>query len=422
MLSLPRFSAWYATPWICVLVFLACSDDDGGPQMDVSEDVVEADTATQDAEVELDLESDAATLDDESDDRTDQDLVPAPSPVTEPGQYGVGFDEWEITYSREGSEEERSLRVVFWYPTVDESGPPAVYAHFFRRPAIFLQADIAENGPYPVLVFSHGNGGFAEQSYFFTEFLASHGWIVVSPDHKGNTAFDMSLPTHELLDLRPQDVSAVIDALESLPSEHTLYGQQADELAVSGHSFGGYTTLVLTGATFDVDLIDTECDGVDSDYCDFWRSDGVRERFVAGFSDPRIDLGIPMAPANWLIGDTAAVTTPTLLFTGALDGSTPNAEHGDPIWQNLDGSDDMRVDLETGGHFTFSNACELVPAIAEGDGCGEEFISAEGAYYVINAYSLAFLRSRFWGDVAATAFVEDVANPLDPTAVLSHKD
>ncbi len=33
--------------------------------------------------------------------------------------------------------------------------------------------------PYPTILFFHGNGGVRAQSYFLTEHLASHGFVVV---------------------------------------------------------------------------------------------------------------------------------------------------------------------------------------------------------------------------------------------------
>ena len=37
---------------------------------------------------------------------------------------------------------------------------------------------------------SHGNGGEGLLAYPYGELMASHGWILVAPNHTGNTAFD----------------------------------------------------------------------------------------------------------------------------------------------------------------------------------------------------------------------------------------
>jgi predicted dienelactone hydrolase len=40
-------------------------------------------------------------------------------------------------------------------------------------------------GQYPLVLFSHGNAGIRFQSLFLAAHLASHGYIVASPDHQG---------------------------------------------------------------------------------------------------------------------------------------------------------------------------------------------------------------------------------------------
>src|ERR1044071_9976096 len=41
-------------------------------------------------------------------------------------------------------------------------------------------------GRFPLIVFSHGNGGTRHQNTFWCDCLASHGYIIVSADHTGN--------------------------------------------------------------------------------------------------------------------------------------------------------------------------------------------------------------------------------------------
>ena len=44
---------------------------------------------------------------------------------------------------------------------------------------------------FPVVIFSHGKGGLRQQSTFYTAVLASHGYVVVSPDHEGDTIVEL---------------------------------------------------------------------------------------------------------------------------------------------------------------------------------------------------------------------------------------
>src|SRR5262249_27794141 len=45
-------------------------------------------------------------------------------------------------------------------------------------------------GRFPLVAFSHGYGGHRRQSTFLCTHLASHGYVVVSADHAGNTVLD----------------------------------------------------------------------------------------------------------------------------------------------------------------------------------------------------------------------------------------
>src|SRR5204863_3656727 len=44
------------------------------------------------------------------------------------------------------------------------------------------------DGKYPLIIFSHGNGGNRHQNTFWCDYLASHGYIITSADHVGNAS------------------------------------------------------------------------------------------------------------------------------------------------------------------------------------------------------------------------------------------
>lgn len=391
-----------------VVLAMGCGDDgskgggDAGTAQDAASDGGDAGDDVSSADIDVDAE-------------------PEPLPVvTEDGPFAVGFGEWSVTYTPAGADRERTMRVVYWYPTLEDDGDPGLYMGLLRRTEVNLDAAIAPGGPYPLMMFSHGSGGIAEQSWYLTEYLASHGWLVVAPEHTGNTTFDNANAFHENLDWRPQDISAVLDALAALDESHPLNGQIGTPIAVTGHSFGGYTSLAVAGASFEVEPIDAQCTGVANAYCDYWRSEGVRDRFTAGFGDERIELTIPMAPAHWAT-DLSTIEVPVLLADGALDATLLPAEHANPLWEGLTGSGHMRLDFATAGHFTFANACELAGSfLGANDGCGEGFISPEDAHEVLKPYTLAFLRSRLQGDAPAEAFL--VSDPSNDDVTVSFKE
>lgn len=328
--------------------------------------------------------------------------------VKAPGPFGVGYVEREVSYVPAGAEGPRTLPLAVWYPTRAESGPLAVYQGWIRRGGVIRDAPIVGGRSFPLMVFSHGNGGFAEQSMFLTEFLASHGWVVVSPDHTGNTLANMSIPIERMLDLRPQDVIAVLDATLAEDADHPAAGRLSGDVVVAGHSFGGYTTMAVTGAPFDIGALDAECPELAATpACLYYRESGARERFLAGYRDERFDVAVAFTPAGngfFDLEDLGAIEVPFLLATGALDATTPNLTQGDPIWEGLVGDDKLRIDLDEGGHFTYSNACDLVPNL--GDGCGPAYLPPAEAYPAINAFVLAFLRLHLWDDRSEVGILE----------------
>ncbi len=382
----------------------ACDGNDAPADTVAGETSVETPDTTADS-LTPDAVADAAGADDtQVADVSDDTTAPEPLDVWARGPWRVGYRTESITYAPADGSPERTLRVVYWYPTEATEGDEVLYAGLLPAAGVLGDAPIADAaGPLPRLVFSHGNTAFAEQSHFFTAWLASHGWLVAAPDHTGNTFGSRDIPI-AIFHWRPLDVTAVLDHLDGLTAPHVLAGRiDTTRTAVAGHSFGGYSALAATGAAWDVDGLFTYCETeeIPLDGCAVLEANEALYR--KGFEDPRIDASIPMTPgATFAFGadGAAAVDTPTLMMTGALDRTTTNAADGDPTWQALSASagDHVRLDFATGGHFTFSDACSLPLGIGDNDGCGEGFIAAEDAHRIINAYALAFLRRHLFGE------------------------
>jgi predicted dienelactone hydrolase len=366
--------------------------------------------ATADAGTDVLADTGADAGGDADDQDASTELPDRPWSVYEPGHYSVGYTEREITYNPRGQDESRTLRVAIWYPTFQSEKTDeyqhAVYYDLFRRNDILADVPVAVDEPMPLLVFSHGNSALAEQSYFMTENFASHGWVVASPDHTGNTVRDTQGSINlESAVFRPQDLSAVMDDMLSLPEDHRLAGLvDGDAIAVSGHSFGAVTTLAISGAGFEVDKLVDGCEQgeIDPDFCDMVENPEYVQVFRDGFLDERIDVAMPQAPGGYVaFGDgLKQIEIPTLLLTGGMDRTLPNEEEGDPIWATMEGSQHMRVNIPAAGHFTFSNMCDWFDSIDQiaNDGCGPEFIDPALAYDIVNAYTLAWSRYHIFDD------------------------
>src|SRR5215208_6220876 len=106
----------------------------------------------------------------------------------------------------------RTLVTEIWYPAADDSKRSAKNKYSDFYPGITPEIDDSlkktykmnaaeidkifwneavrnapvRKGRFPVVVFSHGNGGTRHQNTFWCDYLASHGYIVVSADHTGN--------------------------------------------------------------------------------------------------------------------------------------------------------------------------------------------------------------------------------------------
>ncbi len=340
---------------------------------------------------------------------TDPDAAPPPEPIVydAPGPSAVGFRIDEITYEAPGRGA-RTLRLTAWYPTKEPNDEAGRYATLITRAGVHAEAPPAITADTPVLVFSHGNQGVAEQSWFLTEHFASHGWLVLSPDHTGNTFSDNSEDSYRLFELRPHDISAILDHLES--GEHAFGEVTTERVVLSGHSFGGYTTLAVAGAGFRVDDLVGQCATAGQAFCDY--IDEAKDRYAEGFLDDRVDVAIPLAPAGAtvFVEGLADVEMPVLLVTGARDATLPDAVQGSAIWGLLDGSDDLRVQFTNAGHFSFTSFCEF---LGENDGCGEDFTPVSKVHQITVGYALAFARHHLYGDADAAAWLEREPSPLD---------
>ncbi len=380
-------------------------------------------SSTQDSQISSDGTSDEARRGDGGEASRRDGAQPSLKPfeptwgVTQSGPYEVGYRTFEVTYQAEAddSDEPRTLDVSLWYPTTeDPEGRGPRYGGIKRRSRVEEEARVAPLTSMPLLVFSHGNGGIAEQNYFQTEFFASHGWVVVAPDHTGNTFAAGTDINYQAGVYRPQDIEAVLDRVTALPEDDPLHGRLSDRIAMSGHSFGGYTTLANTGADYAVQKLEKACEKGNlnrQNLCEVYTQSDTIEAFEDGFLDERIDVAIPQTPGGAAVfrEGLEQLEVPTLLMTGDKDRTLPNRIEGDRIWNFMKGEEHRRLNVLRGGHFTFSNMCDLFGSIdrVEKDGCGEGFVDPDLAQKVINIYSLAFARVHLFDASSRTRAIVD---------------
>lgn len=325
------------------------------------------------------------------------------------GGHEVGYTEGSSTYPDPAGEGDRVLRVAWWYPAAAAAAEHPVYSGLWPTEGAWRDAP-AVAGPLPVAVFSHGHQGYAENSSFLAEHLASHGWLVASPDHTGNTVFDGSDRTTAIYYQRPLDIQALLDHLAALPADHLLHGRPGAPTIGVGHSFGGYTMLALAGARFDVDGLEAGCVSDPSDAICTDLDAAALARFEAGFAEPRLAAVVPMAPGDYRrfgAEGIAAITTPVQLMTASED--QPPGSEVDELWAALGGAPHLRVGLEGGGHQSFTDYADLIEDVP---------LDREEGFRIVNVYVLArALASAGDPEVEAILAGEEAVSPyasLDP--------
>lgn len=106
---------------------------------------------------------------------------------------------------------------------------------------------VSNHGPFPIVVFAHGFGGYRDQSTFLTTHLASWGFVVPSPDflERGLGAQLGQAPAQSRTerDLIDSTVAAVRRASHR---KHDLLSGSVKahaKIAIAGHSAGGRTAI-----------------------------------------------------------------------------------------------------------------------------------------------------------------------------------
>jgi predicted dienelactone hydrolase len=262
----------------------------------------------------------------------------------------------------------RTLRTVVWYPTAPGAGP----IDPLSDAVIDAPLDTAA-APYPVLLFSHGSCGYPRQSLFLTALLASHGFIVVAPSHPGNTLNEYpncGTPAAQLASYqeRPQDVIFALDSMlldDADPMSAFFGALDETRIGMSGHSFGGLTTYLVTAI------------------------------------DNRFQVAVPLAPA--VIG-TMPPTVPSLTMLGQVDSVVDN----DAIRNAYAGAERPKylVEVANAGHFAFSDGC------FPGPDCNPPVtLTQPESHAVVQRWVLPFLETYLARDIVFAPFLTAPAPP-----------
>ena len=232
-------------------------------------------------------------------------LLPVPRVPEPSGPYQVGTvtlvleDASRKELYSQDPDEARRFMIQVWYPAAPPDGAlpapwmedarivaPAIAGwlglpEFFldhlelARTSSYAQTPVDRSGaPYPVLIFSHGWGGFRAQNTYQVQELASHGYVVVGMEHPYGTAATVfpdgkvvynnpgALPddvtdaeydraARQLVDQWAGDMTFALDFLEQENSDdpEVFFAGALDleNVGVFGHSTGGGATIQFCG-------------------------------------------------------------------------------------------------------------------------------------------------------------------------------
>lgn len=312
----------------------------------------------------------------------------------------------------------RSLTVELWYPAAEGTEPGGQYDTVLRDGVTPVtlhgraarEAAAATDGPWPLVIISHGYPGNRLLLSHLAETLASHGYAVAAADHADSTYADQAAFGSTLYN-RPRDQAWMLAALGADPDLAGLV--DADRTAVVGYSMGGYGALIFGGAGV------TEA----SAGLNFAPPQGLLAANRAGTAehealiDPRLRALIAIGPWGmnagfWDAGGLAGLRVPALIVAGDADTVSGYAPMR-AIFEGATGTDRHLLTLVNAGH----NAAAPIPAPAESWAVSERLGWAPHAHYadpvwdtvrmnnILQHFALAFLDLHLKGDQGRAPFL-----------------
>jgi len=180
------------------------------------------------------------------------------------------------------------------------------------------------NGPFPLLVVSHGYVGSRFLMTYLTENLASKGYVVVAIDHTESTFKDANA-FHSTLLNRAKDISFVLNEMADIGKngkEHFFSGMiDSENIGIIGYSMGGYGVLNVAGAGYS--------DGLAGFFTKMTGGSKAINKLTLSNPeylkvDPRIKAVVAFAPWGmergvWDMNGLKGLKTPTFFIAGSQD-------------------------------------------------------------------------------------------------------
>jgi predicted dienelactone hydrolase len=361
-------------------------------------------------------------------------VAPVPVDYSQPGPYKAGTTRVTI-----GDRE-----MVVFYPSDDAGIAGADHVTSYNSGAAFseeLRATVAslvpefvqdipidayadakpavDGGPFPVVLHSHGFGGFYLFGSQHYQQLASWGFVVAAPDHKSR---NLSASASGQLGQGPTDTDDLAAALAELKAlnvaDSPLKGSMNfDDLAVEGHSAGGSAAFRFAMANTNVKTVIGYAPAPPV------RLDGVDNNTPAEERAAKTDEALAATPPPGV---------PSMIVAADKDGAIalPTVQK---IFDWL-GSPKRLVVVNNAGHNAFTDVCKPIrdqgglakyeatlPAFGPllrlgGDGCLESFTDPDLSSALISHSAIAHYRYVFGLDKTESSLDESFMAKTFPVA------
>ncbi len=357
--------------------------------------------------------------------------APGPTDYSAPGPYPVGTATLAL-------DDAATQKVFLYYPAdparlgegtkVTSYSSGDAFPEAFRAivPAQLVQeipldatrdAPVAD-GPFPVVLYSHGFGSYPEYSANLLAHLASWGFVVAAPDHVSRNLAAAATNSVQQGDADVADLRSTLDLVrrESGAGGRVAGAVDLDHVAAEGHSAGGSAAAQLA---YD--------DGIDT--------------FIGLAPASPLDLsssgGVDQAALDAAYAQKAPPAKPSLIIAGERDGVIPLASiRSEYAWL---ATPKRFAVLANAGHNAFTDLC--APIRAQGglsqlsssfpagatlfrlgeDGCLDGYLDPATGYRVIDHLSVAQLRWVFGLDPSEASLAPAYVESLFPGALATYE-